>query len=109
METAILDIRRGGIQYGQSGIAPTAPGGTLDPDEADGPWRPRRHPLQVAGTQQSRWRCEVHRWRENHIVVLLGGTRVTRDAENRNSWNDLNGNVGAGSIPINPHQSPLLA
>lgn len=60
------------VVLGQHPVAESVPGGTLDPDEADGPWRPRRHPLHVAGTQQSRWRCEVHRWREHHIVVCRG-------------------------------------
>lgn len=54
-------------------VAETVQGGSHDVDEpAARPGGPRRHHLVLGGRVQPRWRCDVHKWRGNCIVVCRG-------------------------------------
>eukprot|EP00439_Symbiodinium_sp_Y106_P059971 s419_g8.t2 len=66
------------IVLGQEEVSDAVAGGA-EPD--DRPSRPRRHPLRLGCRLLPRWRCDVHCWKDNHIVVCRGPPDETVDPE----------------------------
>ncbi|CAE7391171.1 unnamed protein product [Symbiodinium sp. CCMP2592] len=66
------------IVLGQEEVSDAVAGGA-EPD--DRPSRPRRHPLRLGCRPLPRWRCDVHCWKDNHIVVCRGPPDETIDPE----------------------------
>ncbi|CAE7676162.1 unnamed protein product [Symbiodinium sp. KB8] len=66
------------IVLGQEEVSDAVAGGA-EPD--DRPSRPRRHPLRLGCRPLPRWRCDVHCWRDNYIVVCRGPPDETVDPE----------------------------